>query len=164
MTGVQTCALPITIQPNGTINKGVNDGDRAGVRWALKVKPDENLSFTPRILYQEIKMNGWNRADAYNILANPFTTTRPAVTLGPYEQYVQIPEPYTDKFWLGDLNLKYNFGNMTLTSVSSYTHRDILVVRDAGALTSSITGGSIGLPPNVYSLNAPLDDATKANE
>jgi iron complex outermembrane receptor protein len=152
------------IQPNGSINKGVNDGQRAGIRWAVKVQPDENLTFTPRVLYQEVKMNGWNRADAYNILANPFTTTRPAVTLGPYEQYVQIQEPYTDKFWLGDLNLKYNFGNMTLTSVTSYTHRDILVVRDAGALTSSITGGSIGLPPNVYSLNSPLNDATKANE
>ena len=33
-----------------------------------------------------------------------------------------------------------------LTSITSYTHRDILVVRDAGALTASITGGSIGLP------------------
>ena len=53
---------------------------------------------------------------------------------------------------------------MTLNSVTSYTYRDILVVRDAGALTSSITGGSIGLPENVYTLNAPLDDATKANE
>ena len=51
---------------------------------------------------------------------------------------------------------------MTLTSITSYNHRDILVVRDAGALTSSITGGSIGLAENVYSLDAPLDDATEA--
>jgi iron complex outermembrane receptor protein len=35
-------------------------------------------------------------------------------------------------------------------------------VRDAGALTSSITGGSVGLPQNVYTLNAPLNDATEA--
>jgi iron complex outermembrane receptor protein len=35
-----------------------------------------------------------------------------------------------------------------------------LVVRDAGALTSSITGGSIGLPENIYTLDSPLDDAT----
>ncbi len=33
-------------------------------------------------------------------------------------------------------------------------------MRDAGALTSSITGGSIGLPEDVYSLDAPLDDVT----
>ena len=152
------------VQPNLSVKQNVNGGDRAGARWSVKVQPNEDFSFTPRVLYQEVKMDGWNRADAYNILANPFTTTRPAVTLGPYEQFTQIGEPYTDKFWLGDLNLKYNFGPTTLTSITSYTHRDILVVRDAGALTSSITGGSIGLPENVYTLNAPLDDATKANE
>src|SRR5204863_2605472 len=44
----------------------------------------------------------------------------------------------------------------------SSTRRDVDVVRDAGALTSSNTGGSIGLPPNVYTIDAPLDDATKA--
>jgi len=36
------------------------------------------------------------------------------------------------------------------------------VVRDAGALTSSITGGSVGLPEPAYSLDSPLDDHTKA--
>jgi iron complex outermembrane receptor protein len=152
------------VQPNLSINKAVNGGDRAGARWSLKVQPNDDFTLTPRLLYQEVKMDGWNRADAYNILANPFTTSRPAVTLGPYQQFTQIKEPFTDKFSLADLNLKYKFGNMDLTSITSYTHRDILVVRDAGALTSSITGGSIGLPPSVYTLNAPLDDATKANE
>jgi iron complex outermembrane receptor protein len=152
------------VQPNLSVKKAVNGGDRAGARWAIKVQPDETFSIIPRVLYQEVKMDGWNRADAYNILANPFTTTRPAVKLGDYQQFTQIKEPFTDKFWLGDVNLKYNFGNMTLTSVTSYTHRDILVVRDATALTASITGGSIGLPQNIYTLNAPLDDATKANE
>ncbi|HVR11205.1 MAG TPA: TonB-dependent receptor [Thermoanaerobaculia bacterium] len=152
------------VQPNLSVKDGVNGGDRAGARWAFKIQPDETFSITPRVLYQEVKMDGFNRADAYNILANPFTTTRPAVTLGPYQQFTQIGEPFTDKFWLGDVNLRYNFGNMSLTSVTSYTHRDILQVRDAGALTASITGGSIGLPQNVYTLNAPLDDATKANQ
>ena len=51
---------------------------------------------------------------------------------------------------------------MQLTSITSYTDRDVLVVRDATALTASITGGSIGLPQNVYTLDAPLDDATTA--
>ena len=38
----------------------------------------------------------------------------------------------------------------------------MLVVRDATALTASITGGTIGLPESVYTLDAPLDDATEA--
>src|SRR5262249_55885718 len=57
---------------------------------------------------------------------------------------------------------KYNLGAVELTSITSFTHRDILVVRDAGALTASITGGSVGLPEPIYTLDAPLNDATLA--
>jgi iron complex outermembrane receptor protein len=64
---------------------------------------------------------------------------------------------------LGDVNLTYDFGGATLTSITSYTYRDVLVVRDATALTGSITGGSIGLPEAAYTLDAPLNDATTAN-
>jgi iron complex outermembrane receptor protein len=151
------------VQPSLRLKSDVNSGDRAGARLSLLMQPNSDLSITPRLLYQELKMNGWNRRDVYNILANPFTTTRPAVTLGADQQFTQIKEPFTDKFGLGDLTIKYKFGDMALASITSYTHRDILVVRDATALTASITGGSIGLPPAVYNLNAPLDDATKAN-
>ena len=38
----------------------------------------------------------------------------------------------------------------------------MLVIRDAAALTASITGGSFGVPENVYTLDAPLNDATTA--
>jgi len=63
---------------------------------------------------------------------------------------------------LGDVLVNYTFGDLTLTSNTSYTYRDVLVIRDATALTASITGGSLGLPQNVYSLDAPLSDATDA--
>jgi iron complex outermembrane recepter protein len=105
-------------------------------------------------------MNGWNRIDAFNILANPYTTSRPPVTLGERQLFTQIDEPFTDDFVLGDVNVRYDLGRVNLTSVTSYSIRDVLVVRDAGALTASITGGSIGLPENVYTLDAPLDDAS----
>lgn len=150
------------VQPNLSVKEDVNSGDRAGVRLALLLKPNDKLSITPRVVYQEVGMDGWNRIDAYNILANPYTTTRPKVTLGERQQFTQLDEEFTDKFWLGDLNIRYNFGKVDLTSITSYTDRDVLVVRDATALTASITGGSIGLPSKVYTLNAPLDDKTKA--
>ena len=140
----------------------VNTGDRTGVRAAVKIVPNDRLTITPRFIYQKATTDGWNRIDVFNILANPYTTTRPPVTLGEREQFVQIPEPFSDKFSLGDLTLAYRFGAVTLTSITSYTHRDILVVRDATALTGSVTGGTIGLKENVYTLDAPLDDKTKA--
>jgi iron complex outermembrane receptor protein len=150
------------VQPNLSVRKDVNSGDRAGARVALLMEPNDRLSITPRIVYQKVTTDGWNREDAFNILANPYTTTRPAVSLGEREQFTQFEEPFTDKFLLADLNVAYDLGPVKLTSITSYTDRDILVVRDATALTASITGGSIGLPQNVYTLDAPLDDATTA--
>ena len=148
------------VQPDFSVEDDVNTGHRGGVRAAVRVEPNDRLSFTPRVVFQKVKMEGWNRFDAFNILANPYTTTRPPVTLGERQLFTQIDEPFTDEFYLGDLNLRYDFGRANLTSVSSYIYRDILVVRDAGALTSSITGGSIGLPASIYTLDAPLIDAT----
>ncbi|HVH08571.1 MAG TPA: TonB-dependent receptor, partial [Gemmatimonadales bacterium] len=145
---------------NLQVNRSVNSGDRNGVRAAFRIAPSGNFTITPRIVYQRAKADGWNRNDAFNILANQYTTSRPSVALGPRQLFTQLAEPFTDDFVLGDLNWKYDFGTVTLTSITSYTHRDILVVRDAGALTSSITGGSIGLPENVYTLDASLGDHT----
>jgi iron complex outermembrane receptor protein len=150
------------VQPDFSVEENLNTGDRYGVRAAVTIAPSERLSITPKFVYQKVQMDGWNRVDAYNILANPYTTTRPPVTLGERQLFTQVGEPFNDKFILGDLNITYDFGGVVLTSITSYTDRDVDVVRDAGALTSSITGGSVGLPENVYTLNAPLDDATKA--
>ncbi len=151
------------VQPDLSVAKDVNTGTRTGVRAALRFDPNDRLSLVPRVVFQTVRMDGWNRIDAFNILANPYTTSRPSVRLGEREQFTQIEEPFTDEFVLGDVNLRYDFGGANLTSVTSYSYRDILVVRDAGALTSSITGGSIGLPEEIYALNSPLDDASTVN-
>ncbi len=153
------------VQPGLGVNEDVNGGDRTGIRWSLRAEPNDRLTITPRVLYQEISIDGWNRVDIFNILFNPFTTTRPGRDLGEREQFTQFEEPYTDDFLLADLNIEYDFDDFTLTSVTSYTDRDILVVRDATALTASITGtGDVGqaFPEEVYTLDAPLDDATTA--
>jgi iron complex outermembrane receptor protein len=144
------------------MEEDLNGGDRYGVRAAVRLTPSSKLILTPRFYYQKIELDGWNRIDDFNILANPYTTSRPPVNLGDRQLYAQIGEPYSDEFILGDLSLSYLIGTVTLTSITSFNHRDVLVVRDAGALTSSITGGSVGLGENIYSLDAPLDDATTA--
>ena len=151
------------IGPGGSHDEDVNDGDRFGARVAFRFEPNDRFTITPRILYQQVEMNGWNRIDDFNILANPFTTTRPAITLGNRNQYIQLEEPFTDDFLLGDVSFEYELGGLTLTSITSYTDRDVLVVRDATALTASITGGSIGLPAAVYTIDAPLYDATESS-
>jgi iron complex outermembrane receptor protein len=150
------------VTPNFSVDKSVNSGNRYGGRASIKFAPNDRLTITPRLVFQKVETNGWNRVDAFNILANPYTTTRPPVTLGPRQEFNQLQEKYTDKFVLGDLNLNYNFGSVQLTSISSYTYRDLLVIRDTTSLTASVTGGNIGLPPSVYTINSPLNDATTA--
>jgi iron complex outermembrane recepter protein len=151
------------VQPNLKVNENVNGNDRAGLRSALHWAPTSRFSITPRIVFQQVKADGWNRNDAFNILANPYTTKRPPVTLGPRQLFTQIEEPFTDKFLLGDVNLNYDVGGGTsLTAITSYTHRNILVVRDATALYASIVGGSFGLPENIYTLDSPLYDHTNS--
>jgi iron complex outermembrane recepter protein len=151
------------VQPDLSTNEDVNDGDRTGVRGAVRIVPNARFSIVSRLVIQNVETNGYNTIDAFNILGNPFTTTRPAVTLGEREQFRQFEETFSDDFVLADLGLHYDFGGGTgLTSNTSYTYRDVLAKRDATALTASITGGSIGLPESIYTIDAGLDDATTA--
>ncbi|PHS26082.1 MAG: TonB-dependent receptor [Robiginitomaculum sp.] len=150
------------VQPNGSINKDVNDGTRYAIRAALLFEPTANLKITPRVIYQDTSINGFNRVDIFNILANPFTTTRPPVTLGKRQQFTQLQERFEDEFFLVDTKLEYDFGPVSLTSITSFTDRDVLVVRDATQLTGSITGGTIGLSDLITDISSPLFDATHA--
>ena len=151
------------VRPDLSIDDNVNTGKRYGGRVAVTIAPNDQFAITPRIIYQRMETDGWNRVDEFNILANPFTTTRPAVTFGEREQFVQLQEDFSDDFVLADVNFHYDFGNVVLTSITSYIYRDVLVIRDTTALGASITGGSIGLPEEVYTLDTPLFDATVAN-
>lgn len=152
------------VRPNGsggfTVDDDINGGNRYGIRASLLFEPNEKVRMKPRIIYQEIEIDGFNREDDFNILANNLTTTRPTIALGDYEQFIQLDEEFSDEFTLADFTLEVDMGPVTLTAVSSYTERDVLVLRDATALTASITGGSFGDPESVYTLNAPLSDRT----
>ncbi|RMB01462.1 outer membrane receptor protein involved in Fe transport [Eilatimonas milleporae] len=144
------------------VDDDVNDGRRYGGRLALAIEPNENLRITPRVVFQKIDTDGFPRIDAYNILGNPFTTDAdlPPVTLGEREQFTQLEEGLEDDFLLFDLKIEYDFEGVTLTSISSYTDREVVITRDATQLTGSITGGSQGLPLDVAKLDAPLVDVT----
>ena len=151
-----------------TINRAINSGDRSGGRFALLIKPTNELSITPRIVFQKLATNGYPRVDLYNILANPYTTTQPAVTIGDLQQYRQQGDGLTDDFTLADLTIAYDTGPATLTSVTSYTHRNVQVLRDATQLTGSVTFdvfGDASVPPDSAGVrtNSPLYDRTHLN-
>ena len=140
--------------------KNVNDGSRVGGRIAVLWEPTEQLKITPRFLYQEIEAGGFNREEVFNIFANPLTTTRPAVTFDEREQYLLLREKFKDNTLIADLTASYDFGGAELTSISTYINRDILVSRDASALTGSISD-DVGFADAVILLPSNLLDTTK---
>jgi len=151
------------VQPGGSIKDDVNGGTRSGVRLALRFEPNDNWVITPRVIYQDTDIDGYNRTDVWNMLANPFTTTEPAITLKDRQQYTQLTEKFQDEFLLGDLTIEVGLGNHALTSITSYTDRDILVIRDASQLTGSVTydlGAARPATSAEVRTSSPLNDAT----
>lgn len=147
----------------GGIAKNVNDGSRDGFRVALAFKPWENVTVTPRVVYQDADINGFNREEKYNLYANPFMTT--PVTFKERQQHRLLPkgEFFTDQTMLVDLTASVDLGGMELTSVTSHTHRDILVSRDASALTGSVSV-DLAYAPAALILPSNLQDTTKLKQ
>src|SRR5688500_7789876 len=66
----------------------VNEGERTGGRLSFTFQPNQNLTITPRLVYQKVTADGFNSEDVFNLYANPFTTTVPPVTFGDHQHYL----------------------------------------------------------------------------
>jgi iron complex outermembrane recepter protein len=145
--------------PGRGVLEDVNSGTRTGGRLAFRFEPTDNFTITPRIVYQKLDTDGFPRADFYNILGNTYTTTEPQVDVGERGQVTQLKEGLTDEFTMADLKLEFGFGDVGLTSVSTYIDRTVQVRRDASQLTGSVTV-DVGGTPAQTRLDSPLIDDT----
>jgi iron complex outermembrane receptor protein len=142
--------------------KNVNDGNRTGIRAALLWQPAPQVKITPRLVYQEANAGGFNREEVYNLYDNQFTTSG-GTDLGERKQYLKMQERFSDKTALADLTISYDFGGVEATSVTSRMWRNILVSRDASALTGSVSV-DLGFPPAGINLVSNLRDTTKLGQ
>jgi outer membrane receptor protein involved in Fe transport len=122
----------------------VNSGNRTGVRAALAFDIGDSVTITPRVVYQEIETDGFNRQEAFNLYANPYTTgaagdPREPVQLGERQQHLLLDEKFTSETLLADLVFEASLNAFDFTFVGSQMTRDILVSRDASALTGSVS-------------------------
>jgi outer membrane receptor protein involved in Fe transport len=141
----------------------VNSGTRSGARVALRWEASDTLTITPRIIYQDIDMDGFNRQEVYNLYANPFTTTRPAIQLGERQQYLRLREGFKDETTIADLTVENSGNSFDTTFIASYTDRDILVSRDASALTGSVSA-DVGMPDVDVLIPSNLLDGTTVEQ
>ena len=143
--------------------KNINDGSRIGGRVALLFQPNDDVRITPRVIYQEIRADGFNREEHYNFYDNQFTTTGGEL-IGERKQYLKLREKFKDDTLLADLTASFAFGGVEATSISSYINRDILVSRDASALTGSVGISPLvaccGVDPDIADLPSNLRDTT----
>jgi iron complex outermembrane receptor protein len=146
--------------------KNINDGERYGGRLSMLLQPNDDIKITPRVVWQRATANGFNREEFYNLYDNQFTSGAAGTDLGRRTVYLKLPERFKDSTSLYDLTVAYNFGPAELTSVSSYMHRNILVSRDASALTGSVAVSSLVPPvdPAIALLPSNLRDTTKLDQ
>ncbi len=153
--------------PDGTnairIENDVNDGRRSGGRASIRLELNENVTITPRVLYQQIVADGFNRQEAFNLFANPFTTERTAVNFEPRRQFLRLDEEFRDNTFIADNVLEIGLGPVDFTSVTSFTTRDILVSRDASALSGSVSV-DLGFPEEAVLLPSNLRDRTDVEQ
>lgn len=147
----------------GTSKDDVNSGSRTGGRIALTIAPTDNLTITPRVIFQKIETDGFNRQEVFNLFANPYTTTRPAIQLREREQYLLLGEDFSDETLIVDATFELSLQNFDITYVASYTERDILVSRDASALTGSVSV-DLGFSEAAVTLPSNLRDTTDVEQ
>jgi iron complex outermembrane receptor protein len=129
----------------------VNDGQRMGVRLSLLWQPTDAVRLTPRVVYQEI--------EATASTARKSSTSTPTLHRAPRAasrsaSSTLLRERFRDKTRLADLTASADLGGIELTSITSYIDRDILVSRDASALTGSVSvdlgfPAAVNLPSNL---------------
>ena len=135
----------------------INGGERYGGRLAVRIEAGDTVTITPRIIYQKIKADGFNRQEIFNLYYNEFQTS--PQSFNEREQYLLLREAFEDETLIADLVAEASLGGVKLTSVTSYTDRKILVSRDASALSGSVSV-DLGFPDAGVLLPSNLRDTT----
>ncbi|UPT64418.1 MAG: TonB-dependent receptor [Hyphomonadaceae bacterium JAD_PAG50586_4] len=151
------------LREGGASESDVNDGTRSGLRAAMTWQVSPNLTITPRVVYQLVEANGFNRQEVFNLFANPFTTTRDPVTFNDRQQFLLLDEEFSDETFIGDVTVNYDMGEMAFTSITTFINRDILVSRDASALTGSVSV-DLAYPDAAVLLPSNLRDTTELEQ
>ena len=136
----------------------VNSGSRTGGRFALTFAPSDSLRITPRLIVQNIETDGNNRSEVFNFLG-----AAAGVQFGERQQYLLQREAFEDDTTIADLTIEANFGGFDLTSITSYSDREILVSRDASALTHSVSE-DLGFDPAANAIPSNLRDTTELSQ
>jgi outer membrane receptor protein involved in Fe transport len=115
-------------------HRGVNDEELQGFRASLLYKPNDQLTITPFIFFQQIQADGLSDIDS-----NP-------ATLAHYQPF-DIAEPFSDRFLIAGVTANYKFDAFDVTSSTSHWNRGSSITQDE----SEQLQYAFGLPSNYVS-------------
>ena len=130
-----------SVYPNRATREDVNSATRTGGRVTFRFEPNENFNITPRLIYQKLETDGYPRADQYNILGNPYTTTEPAYHRGRTRPGDTVPRRSHRRIVHGRPEARIRLRRRHRPHLGDVVRRSqVVVVRDASQLTGSVTG------------------------
>jgi len=106
--------------PVQTVVKDVNTEALSSARASLLLQPNDDLSITGMVLYQRMKMDGYDQFQSPPGSQNP----------GIYQAF-NIPEPISDTIKVYSLSAVQNLGFADFTSATSYWQRESKFTQDA---------------------------------
>jgi len=142
----QTNAVVANTGPAFDTQKNVDSENYGGFQLVAKAQVAENVTFTPKFMYQKIDAKGLPFADK-----TPDNFTRP--------RFFNIEEPGSDRWWLASGTLNWDLGNGSITSTTSYVDRYINEREEETTFLHWLFNNVIGIP--LDPLASPLDENEK---
>lgn len=132
-TNYQTGEQVLGTTPAFDRNEDTDDEEYYGGQVALKWMATDNLSITPKFMYQKIKADGLPFAD---VDAENMETRR----------FFDSEEPGEDEWWIGSVVINWSLGAGDITSTTAYYERDTSEFEEEHTFLDFIYGAAVGIP------------------
>jgi iron complex outermembrane recepter protein len=116
-------------------------GGRATLQWT----PIDGLTISPSMFFQRVTQGAPN-----------FVDSPPGVQYETHYQPFDVSEPYSDSFQLFSLPIKYHAGDIDLTAVTAYYHRETHLTQDSSEIAQDFLEKVIGVPNVPFSAVGPI--------
>ena len=129
----QTGEIVTGTTPAFATNKDTDDEEYMGGQVALKFMVNDDLSITPKYMYQRIEADGLPFAD---VDAENMETRR----------FFDSEEPGEDEWWIASVVVNWSVGAGDITSTTAYYERETSEFEEEHTFLDFIYGAAVGIP------------------
>lgn len=129
----QTGEIVTGTTPAFATNKDTDDEEYMGGQIALKFMVNDDLSITPKYMYQRIEADGLPFAD---VDAENMETRR----------FFDSEEPGEDEWWIASVVVNWSVGAGDITSTTAYYERETSEFEEEHTFLDFIYGAAVGIP------------------